>query len=325
MPHQLLSLTRYPVCVLFGLLALSPLVAEDAPAAKTPAGNPNATYKLAYKFQKGGVVQYETQQNVKFVSKFQGNEETAINKTQTRKNYRVVSVNPDGSADLELVIEWVRMKADFGGGGLPIEFDSKDPAAKTQAKFADVLRNVGKPQAQLQCAANGKVLKIKEISLVTPAAAGAQPVRLKDVAGREDFNFLTVFPDEPIKVGKTWTEKSDIKVTVEDNLKETVELQRKYTLESVNGNIATVSFKTSVLTPVKNPTVAIQLIQRETSGKLEFDLELGAMISRHVDSDKSVINPAGNNTAMHSTSYLFERIITSTAAISDVPANSTKN
>ena len=324
MPHKFLSLACLSVCAVFGAIAWAPLAAENIPAAKPPAGDPNATYKLVYKFQKGDVVRYETTQNVKFVSQFQGNEEVATNKTETQKVYRILGVNEDGSADIELVIEWVRMKADFGAGGVPVQFDSKAPGANTQAKFADVYKNVGKPQAQLQCAPSGKVLKVKELSLVTPAAAGSQSIKLKDVAGRDDFNFLTVFPEEPIKVGKTWIEKSEIKVTVEDKLKETIQLQRKYTLDSVQGNIATVSFKTSVLTPVKNPTIAIQLIQRETSGKLQFDMARGAMITRNVDSNKSVINPAGNNTAMHSTSYLLEQMVTSTAAISDLPTERAK-
>ena len=325
MPHRLLTLSCYPVCVLVGVLTMSSLAAKDGPAKTAPPSDSNATYRLAYQFQKGAVVRYETVQNVKFVSQFKGNQETATNKTETQKVYRVLGVNADGSAELELVIEWVRMKADFGGGGLPVEFDSKAPGANTQAKFADVYKNIGKPQANLLCAPTGKVIKVKEMSLVTPAAAGSQSIKLTDMTGRDDFNFLTVFPEEPIKVGKTWIEKSEIKVTVEDKLKETIQLQRKYTLDSVQGNVATVSFKTSVLTPVKNPTIAIQLIQRETSGKLEFDMTRGAMITRNVDSNKSVINPAGNNTAMHSTSYLLERMVTSTAAISDIPAGSVKN
>ena len=319
MPTRLRTLAAYSVCVLIGVLSLSTLIAEDEPVAKAPeaktpeakapAGDAGPTYKLAYKFQKGGVVRYETLNNAKFVSQFKGTEEVATNKTQTRKIYRVLSVNGDGSAELELIIEWVRMKVDFGGGGLPIEFDSKDPAAKSQAKFADVLKNVGKPQARLQCAPNGKVNSIRELSLV----------QLKDVAGSKDFDFLTVFPDEPIAVGNSWIENSEIKVTVEDNLKESIKLQRKYTLVSVEGDIATVAFKTSVLTPVKNPTISIQLIQRETSGKLKFDMAKGAMVTRNVDSDKSVINPAGNNTAMHATSYLLEQMVISTADISEAP------
>lgn len=322
--HRNLSTWCCGLGLLCGAAALPAFAAEDKPAVAAPdSPAAEAPVRLAYRFQKGDVVRYETVQNVTFVSQFSGNVETATNKTETRKAYRIVAVNPDGSAELELVIEWVRMKADFGGGGLPVEFDSRDPAAKSQAKFANVLKNVGNPQ-RLICAPTGKVLKVKEVSLVTPGPAGSQPVQIKDEAGRDDLNFLTVFPDEPISVGKSWVEKSEIKVVVEDKLKESVELQRTYKLKSVKDGIATVSFKTSVLTPIKKPEVAIQLIQRDTQGELTFDIARGAIVTRTVDADKSVINPAGNNTAMRSTSYLLERMVTSTAEISEAPKEGVK-
>lgn len=323
MSQRLLLALCFGVVLLIGVVVLTPLTAEDgnAPAAATSAGT---AHHLAYKFQPGQVVRYETVQNAKFVSQFSGNVETALNKTELRKAYRVKKVNTDGSAELELVIEWVRMKADFGGGGVPTEFDSKDPAAKTQAKFKDVLRNVGKPQALLLVSPTGKVLKVHEMALVTPAPVGVNNIQLKDMTGKDDFNFLTVFPESAVKVGESWPEKFEIKVVVEDNLKKTLQAQRTYKLDSIEGNLVTISFKTSILTPVKDNNIAIQLIQRETTGKLVFDKAMGAVITRTVDSDKSVINPAGANTAMHSTSHLLERILTETADISDVPTESAK-
>lgn len=302
-----------------GFCALTSISAEDGAApAKAAASD---SYLLAYKFQPGEFVRYETVQNVKFVSQFQGMVETATNKTETRKAYKVLQVNADGSANLELVIEWVRMKADFGGGAVPTEFDSKDPAAKSQVKFKDVLKNIGKPQARLVVAPSGKVLKVQEMELVTPAPVGVQNIQMKNMSGRDDFNFLTVFPATPVKIGEKWSEKSEIKVVVEGNLKTALEARRDYALESVEGTIATIAFDTKILTPVKDNNIAIQLIQRETKGKLSFDMAQGVVISRTVESDKSVINPAGNNTAMHSTSHLLERLMTETAAISDVPTN----
>ncbi len=307
--------------LLAGVGALSPLTAQDTKTPSGSAAKTGAGYSLAYKFQAGEVVRYETIQNVKFVSQFQGTVETATNKTETRKAYRVTKVNEDGSANLELVIEWVRMKADFGGGAVPTEFDSKDPAAKSQAKFKDVLKNVGKPQARLVVDSSGKVLKVQEMELVTPAPVGVQNIQMKNMSGRDDFNFLTVFPQKPIQIGEKWSEKSEIKVKVENNLTKALDVRRDYALEAVEGDIATIAFDTKILTPVKDNNIAIQLIQRETKGKLAFDMAKGVVISRTVESDKSVINPAGNNTAMHSTSHLLERLMTETAAISDIPTD----
>lgn len=326
MPHRLPFALIFGIGLLTGTVRLAAVTAEDkpAPAASTPAAE--AAYRLTYKFQLGEAVRYETVQKVKFVTQFNGNVETNTNTTETQKVYRIVGVNPDGSADLELVIEWVKMKLDFEGEGLPVEFDSKAPGANTQAKFANVMATVGKPQARLHCAPSGRVLKVKEMALVMPAKGGTHTIQLKDVPVRgDDFGFLTVFPTEPITVGKTWVEKSEILVSGEDpKLKEKVQLQRVYKLDSVTGDQAQISFKTSVLTLVKNSNVAIQLIQRETSGKMVFDMSRGAVITRTVDTDKSVINPAGNNTAMHSASHLLERIIMPSAEISDIPTNSAK-
>lgn len=324
MSQRLLLTLCCGFALLLGIVVLTPLTAQEA-AVQAPEAATGPAHKLAYKFLPNQVVRYETVQNAKFVSQFSGNVETAINKTELRKAYRVKKVNADGSAELELVIEWVRMKADFGGGAVPTEFDSKDPAAKTQAKFKDVLRNVGKPQALLVVSPTGKVVKVHEMALVTPNPVGVNNIQLKDMTGKDDFNFLTVFPDKAVKVGEKWVEKFNIIVVVEDNLKKTLDAQRTYKLESVEGELATVSFETAVLTPVKDNNIAIQLIQRETKGKLVFDMTLGAVITRTVSSDKSVINPAGANTAMHSTSHLLERIMTNTADISDVPTNSAKN
>lgn len=323
MSQRLLLALCCGFALLIGIVVLTPLTAEDA-ATPAPAAAAGTAHHLAYRFKPGQTVRYESVQNAKFVSQFSGNVETALNKTELRKAYQVKKVNTDGSAELELVIEWVRMKADFGGGAVPTEFDSKDPAAKTQAKFKDVLRNVGKPQALLLVSPTGKVLKVHEMALVTPAPVGVNNIQLKDMTGKDDFNFLTVFPEHAVKLGESWVEKFNIMVVVEGNLKKTLDAQRTYKLDSVEGQLVTITFKTSILTPIKDNNIAIQLIQRETSGKLVFDTTLGAVISRTVDSDKSVINPAGANTAMHSTSHLLERIVTKTADISDVPTESAK-
>lgn len=306
-----------------GLLwATATVVADEV--TKAPAEAKGPTYQLRYKFEKGEVVQYESVQSVKFISQFKDTVETASNRTETKKKFRVLDVHADGSADLELVIDWVRMKARFSEDDPGLEFDSSDPGAKSQAKFRDVLKNVGKPQAHLKCSSTGKVLKVTDLSLLSPTPTGSRPVQLKDVSGQDDFNFLTVLPAEPIAVGGSWKEKSEIKVVAEDNLKVTVQLQRIYTLSAVEGNQATISFRTSVLTPINNSTISIQLIQRETFGKLIFDMERGNVVSRSIESDKSIISPVGPNTAMHSTSTFIERIVTSTADISDNPTTATK-
>jgi hypothetical protein len=308
----------WPLCGVFaaiiGALQLSPLAAEETPAAKSA---PGATYHLTYKFRAGDSVGYETINKVRFVSEFKGTTETATNKTETKKRYKVAQVHPDGSADLQLIIDWVRMKVDFGPDAPAVEFDSKNPGTRMQPQFRKVLAIVGRPQATLVCAPNGKVLKlVQEKASAEPG--GKTDVQLKDVAAQDDFSFLTIFPQAPIKVGDTWSEKSDLKVTVDEKLTHTIELKRTYKLDAVDGNLAKISFKTAILTPFNNPSIAIQLIQRETYGKMEFDMERGSVLTRTVETNKTLIKPVGDNTAMSAVSHLLERQLTETAELTDV-------
>lgn len=322
MSNRFLLIACGALGVLIGVLALPPLTAEDQQGNGAAPAGAAAAYRLAYKFQTGDVVRYESVQKSKFVSQFKGNAETSTNETHMRKAYRVVKVYEDGTADLETIIEWVRMKVDFGDGSLPTEFDSKDPASKTQAKFADVSRNIGKPQVRMRTSSTGKVLKVKEVAPVGPAPAGAQ-IQMKDVQGQDSYDFLTIFPAKALKVGEGWEDKSEVQVA-DNNLKKTVDVKTTYTLKAVDGDLATVGFKTVVLTPIRDNNIAIQLMQREPSGELVFDMRKGAVVTRSVTHDKSVINPAGNNTAMNSKGVQFERLVSETAAISDIETDKTK-
>ncbi|MDB5392350.1 MAG: hypothetical protein JWM11_7996 [Planctomycetaceae bacterium] len=313
-----------PLCGVFvaliGWLQFSPLTAQENPDGKSPnaTGAASGTYRLAYKYQAGDSVGYETVHKVKFISQFKGTEEVATNCTETKKRYKVVRVHPNGNAELQLIIDWVRMKVNFGGDDPGTEFDSKDTGARSQQKFENIYKIIGKPQATLLCAPNGKVLKFVQ-EKATPDSIGKGEVQLKDISAQDEFSFLTIFPDAPIKVGDTWSEKSDTKVVVDEKLKQTIELKRTYKLESVDGNRAAISFKTAILTPFNNPSISIQLIQRETSGRLVFDMERGTVVSRTVDTDKTLIKPVGDNTAMRATSHLLERLLTQTAEVTDAP------
>lgn len=268
------------------------LAAEDAPA---PPAVDAPKYKLEYKFQAEAVVRYHSQQNANIFAQHTENTDISSNKTETKKHYRVLEVRPDGAGEVELVIDWVRMRQKFDNDS-EVEFDSAKPEAKTMKKFYSVLQTIGKPQAQVVCAPSGKVLEIS-----VKQADGTR----KKIEGKE-LAFLTILPETELAVGETWSEDFESLVTVEDNLKQTIKLKRVYKLEKVEGELAYITFKTAVLTPVKDPKVRVQLIQVETRGKLTFDMARGLVSHRVVDIDGTVIAPFGENTSFRSQSHLLE-------------------
>ena len=274
-----------------------------AGANDVPADAPK--YQLAYKFKPGAVVRYEVSYEGEINIQF--NEATQLdhNKSETRKSYRVVSVNPDGSGNLELMIDWVHMTAKIGNKP-PEVFKSDDPEFQS-AKYSSILETVGKPQAVITFKTNGVVTKVQASPGATankPAVAGAST----DETSPESY--LAVLPDQPVAVGDTWKERFDIKVQGPDNLPLKVAVLRGYRLMGVEGHLATIAFKTSILTPIHDPAVSAQLIQREFSGTTVFDLEQGLAVSHDRDVDRTVINPFGGKSSMRAVSKFRERLLT---------------
>ena len=54
-----------------------------------------------------------------------------------------------------------------------------------------------------------------------------------------------------------------------------ITIQRNHKLAEVKEGRAVIEFRTAVLTPVQDPSIAGQLIQREIVGKIVFDLDRG--------------------------------------------------
>jgi hypothetical protein len=93
------------------------------------------------------------------------------------------------------------------------------------------------------------------------------------------------------------------------NLQRDVELSRRYALEQVEGDLATISMKMSVLTPINDPIVRGQLIQRTPSGEIVFDLKRGLIVSRSQKLDKIEVGVAGNDSSVRAVSEYNERML----------------
>lgn len=277
-------------------------VVTPAGAAEGAANAPK--YQLAYKFRAGEVVRYEVLHEGEIHIQF--NEATQIdrNKSETRKNYRVASVNPDGSASLELMIDWVHM-TEQSGEKEPIIFKSDNPEFQP-AKYREVLETVGKPEPKTAFKSNGTPVKVqpaREATANKPVKAGEAP---PDDTPKTPFCLL---PDTPVAVGDTWKERFELTVQGSDMLPMKIAMLRGYRLMGVEHGRATIAFKTTVLTPIHDAAIAAQLIQREFNGTVVLDIERGILVSRDVDIDRTVINPFGAKSSMRAVSKFRERLL----------------
>ncbi|MCA9153092.1 MAG: hypothetical protein KDA92_27515, partial [Planctomycetales bacterium] len=75
--------------------------------------------------------------------------------------------------------------------------------------------------------------------------------------------------------------------------------------------------KTQVLTPIDDPRVQSQLIQRISKGEIRFDVDNGRILSRQLDWDEQVLGFSGADSNMKYLQRLTETLVpaTQTAAL----------
>ena len=288
---------RRPGILLLSLAAAS-VWTSLAPAQESADG---PGYRLAYRFTPDQVVEYDVTHSMTITSRKGELEETAQNESRTRRHYRVVGIEGNGIAVLESYIDRVYMTAKFGGND-PIVYDSTS-SEKPPHQFSGVSDKIGKPLAQVRVRNNGSLEKIIPLQRDTE---GNRDVPETDDASQ---NFLVVFPDRPLQVGETWKEPFTVKVNVTEKLRRDVDLSRTCRLDSVEGNLATISVKTSVLSPVQDSSIRAQLIQRAPEGTIVFDVERGLIVSRDMTIDGTEVGAFGPGSSMQAVSRLTERLV----------------
>ena len=316
---------RLQVTALLAVVASSFVLADEpAKPAETPGAvtvdnaGQGTPYRLVYKFTTGQFAHFESTTNSTFITRFPSQDpnqnkntevilqQKATNQTQTWKQFRVLSVDEDGLATLEPIITRVKMSAAIDN--IAANYDSavdQDPSPQ----FAPVAQSIGKPLARVVFGPNGELVKMTMLQ-------GA-PNKLAEPAAKADpvLNFLVVLPKEPVGVGAIWRDRFQVPVTVGNGLNQLVSLQRQYTLTKVDGSIATIASRTSILTPISDPLLEAQLMQRTTTGTIEFDLERGLVVSQSASVDQQVVGAAGPKTVVHATSNSRERLLAGPAGV----------
>ena len=271
--------------------------------SKKESSTDNTSYRLEFKFKPNQFVHYNVVHKMTVTTQKGQQKRVDVNETKSRKHYRVVYVDEQGNGTLETVIERVQMTIRFGEDDVRFwdsHFD-KNPTGP----FKQVARTIGKPQARIKAARNGKLISITKVSLKSSRRSS------KEAETDLENNVLVTLPEDPVKIGESWRERYKISVLLDGKLSLPIQMLRQYTLKSVEKNRATISVNTSVLTPVTDPKVSARLAlqQSRSSGTILFDLERGMMISREVKSDELTIGFFGADSSLHTVSVLTEQFV----------------
>jgi hypothetical protein len=131
-------------------------------------------------------------------------------------------------------------------------------------------------------------------------------------SAKHSASFTIPLPEQAVKVGDSWKVNYVAELRIGENLKRKVLLLRTYRLAKVEGDIATISFSTSITTRVGTPAQKSQLIKSTPQGTIEFDIARGLLVKRDMKHSKTVFNALGPNTMLTSVGHTTETLLSRT-------------
>ncbi len=264
---------------------LSILIAVAKPqAAEVAPAPPEMKHALRYKFSKGEAVRTKVLHLVSLNTTISGSTQTAETTSGSVKLWRILDVDPAGLITLEHAVESVDMRQKMTGRQ-EVTYNSKTDK-QAPPGYETVAKAVGIPLTVVTVDGTGKMLRRVEKRDVPPA----------DAANNQ---MLVPLPAEPIAVGESWNVPVDVNIALEDGVARVIKTRQHYTLEKVAGGVATIAVVTQVLTPVNNPKIQSQLIQRLTKGTIRFDIDAGRVLSQQLDLDERVLGFNGGDSSLH--------------------------
>ena len=271
--------------------------AKSAPQTNTPsraaAESGPAKYTLRYKFQPGQTLRWEVIHRARVETSIAGVSQTVDTYSKSIKVWRVTAVAPEGHATFENSVEQVEMRQK-SSGRMERHYNSQTDK-NPPPEFKDVAQSIGVPLWAITLDPRGRILK-RQILKAKPRTETQGQITLP-------------LPEEPVPVGHTWSLAFESELAGNGGTIKKVKIQQSFTLESVEAGIATIRVSSQVLTPIRDPAMEALLVQRESSGRIRFDIQAGWVIEEQMDIDKEVVGFAGNASTMHYRTRLTEKYL----------------
>jgi hypothetical protein len=267
-------------------VAATPVATRRPIAAVRPEPLKPPEYRLVYKFHSNEDVHMPLVTESRMVVQKGPATVTTTNQSTVERHFHVASVAADGSAIVDLFIDNVKLSYAFNNGP-PTTYDTGKNELPPRG-FERVRESVG-PHGRVQFSARGSVVPLPGVS-PNPSTDPSE-------------SFLDLLPAKPIHVGDEWFDDIKVKVSISRSLNQKITLRRRYTLESVDGDVATIRLRTVEITPVQEPQIRAQLVQRTPEGKITFSLERGAITARDLNCSRTETGIMGEGSEIAATTH----------------------
>ena len=295
-----MKITSLVLAAFVATAAVPVLVAgEDSSAAdnaakleKVKRSLTSQAHRLRYNFRPGETIRYKVVHLVTVETTIKGTTQTAKSRAASTKAWQVDEVTEGGEIIFVHQIDSVEMWQKVSGRQA-IRYNSvTDKTPPPVYKIA--AQSVGIPLSVVTMDDQGKIIDREDMR------------RQRGLGGDR----LTVpLPPGMVKVGETWTAPRVIRVTLKNGNTKKIKTRDLYRLEKVETGVATISVKTQILTPVNDPQVKANLVQRLTHGTIKFDIDAGRILSQQLDVDETVIGFRGANSVMKCLGRFTEELL----------------
>lgn len=281
--HPSLALLAAAYMTLFAPVSVCGLhAAETAP--KSDDAKDATKYELRYQFRPGEVVRTKVLQQVRLDTTIAGSTQVAETTSGSVKIWKIADVDDKGQTKFEYSVDRVDMRQRVTGRQEVVynsETDENPPPG-----FEMVAKSVGVPLSEITIDGAGRIVKRIE----------KRPNAPSDSQGNQ---MVVPLPEEPVAIGESWNVPVDVPITLEGGAVKIIKTRQHYTLEKVSHGVATISVATQILTPVNNPKIQSQLVQRLTKGTIRFDIDAGRVLSQLIELDERVLGFSGNESSLH--------------------------
>jgi hypothetical protein len=287
MMHARCRLSVAAACLWMALGGLIPRLAGDDThklSTELEAARKRATeetYLLRYRFSQGEKIRWNVKHLSTTEATIQGKTETTRARTLSTKVWDVKDVDAEGNITLVHSVSDIDMWQKISDKP-EVRYNSQTDKTPP-LPYMHVAKMVNTPIATFKMTPSGKVLN-------RDAAPSPVNLGLGEIA--------IPLPAEPVKIGQQWQTSSDIPVRRQDGTRKQIKTRIVYTLKSVKTGVATIEVKTEVVTPVNDPRIQAQLVQRITDGEIRFDLDGGRILAREIGWDETVVGFQGHDSLM---------------------------
>jgi hypothetical protein len=251
---------------------------------RSTSKNASAADELAYRFAPGEVVRTKVVHLATVDTKIKGVAQSTRSRTLSTRVWKIREVDSAGNTTFDNLLERVEMWNSVEGRK-ESHYDS-DTDKTPSPEFTQVAASIGKVLATIKIDRYGRI----------QSRTNAQPQFNPGIG-----ELTSPFPPkekQPLAAGDVWSIPEEVKLTLEDGMVKRIQTQQQYKLDKIEAGVATISVETQVLTPVNDPKIQSQLVQRLQRGTIRFDVDAGRLLYKQLDIDQQVFGFSGNDSHM---------------------------